>query len=185
MKCAEDCPRRATRRGLCNKHYMRLMRHGTAKGGGFSPAGTRFGNQVLVEDRTNDMRKVKVKCDCGSVRSAVYSHLVSGRSSSCGHGIARHGRSGTPEYTAWRDLKKRCLNPLDGDYPNYGGRGIRVCDEWVNSFEAFYEHIGPKPSPDMSVDRIDNDGNYEPGNVRWATATEQRHNQRRMQSTGR
>jgi hypothetical protein len=77
---------------------------------------------------------------------------------------------------------QRCTNPNEAGYKNYGGRGIRVCDAWLSSFEAFYAHVGPKLSPKLSLDRIDNDGNYEPGNVRWATRSEQRMNRRRMKA---
>lgn len=73
---------------------------------------------------------------------------------------------------------KRCTNQNSKDYVNYGGRGITVCDEWTDSFEAFYAHVGPVPSLDHSIDRIDNDGNYEPGNVRWASADVQVNNRR-------
>jgi hypothetical protein len=76
-------------------------------------------------------------------------------------------------------MKERCYAPSYRGYHNYGGRGIRICDEWRNSFEAFYAHIGPRPSSEHSLDRIDNDGNYEPGNVRWATRNEQRGNRRK------
>lgn len=87
----------------------------------------------------------------------------------------------TPEYQAWHNAKNRTTNPNVPVWPNYGGRGITMCDEWLNSFEAFFEHIGPKPGPGYSLDRIDNDGNYEPGNVRWATRTDQNRNQRPRQ----
>jgi hypothetical protein len=75
-------------------------------------------------------------------------------------------------------MRTRCYNPHDVSYPNYGARGIRVCDRWRESFEQFFVDVGPRPSPDHSIDRIDNDGHYEPGNVRWATRDEQGHNQR-------
>lgn len=81
-------------------------------------------------------------------------------------------------YSAWSDMKARCLNPSNRDYINYGGRGISVCDEWQNDFLAFVEHIGQPPSERHSIDRIDNNKNYEPGNVRWATYHEQRSNTR-------
>ena len=74
-------------------------------------------------------------------------------------------------------MKSRCLNPRQADYPSYGGRGITVCERWLHSFEAFLADVGPRPAG-MSLDRINVNGNYEPGNVRWATAREQRANQR-------
>jgi len=95
----------------------------------------------------------------------------------------KHGHAGnggmTPEYRAWANMKTRCYAPSYRGYHNYGGRGIRVADEWRNSFEAFYAHVGPRPSAQHSIDRIDNGGNYEPGNVRWATRNEQQGNKRR------
>lgn len=79
----------------------------------------------------------------------------------------KHGMRGSPEYKAWSEAKQRCHNPNNGKYKWYGARGIAVYDGWRNDFVAFYDHIGPKPSPDYELDRIDNDRGYEPGNVRW------------------
>ena len=94
------------------------------------------------------------------------------------HGHARGGRQ-TTEYSAWLGMKKRCTKPNNSRYGSYGGRGITVCKRWMDSFQAFLADMGLKPSPDLSIDRIDNDGNYEPGNCRWATKEEQSSNKRR------
>ena len=80
------------------------------------------------------------------------------------------------EYTIWAGMKDRCYRPRNHKYPRYGGRGISVCDRWRDSFEAFLADMGRRPSRGHSIDRINNDGNYEPGNCRWATAIEQVHN---------
>ncbi|UOR02035.1 hypothetical protein MUN77_01505 [Leucobacter allii] len=132
------------------------------------------------------------KCDCGNETSVKGSQLRQGKTSSCGcvkrevwKNSITHGQGGptriTSLYRTWKGMKSRCTNPNRPDYSRYGGRGIEVCDRWLHSFEAFASDVGEKPGPGYSIDRIDNDGNYEPGNVRWATASEQRRNQRRMQ----
>lgn len=94
------------------------------------------------------------------------------------HGHSWKEGAPSPEYRAWANMKHRCCNPAANGFSNYGGRGITVCERWVESFEAFLADMGPRPSPKYSLDRIDNAGNYEPQNCRWATATEQSRNRR-------
>lgn len=88
----------------------------------------------------------------------------------------KHGMSYSAEYSCWRSIIKRCHNKNHDSFKYYGGRGVSVCDEWRSSFSAFFCHIGPRPSKRHSVDRIDGSKNYEPGNVRWATPSEQANN---------
>lgn len=133
------------------------------------------------------------RCDCGNVTHATNSQLKSGNTKSCGclHKeaareqqkrmaavVTKHGMSCTPEWVAWKNMRARCYDPKDKRYEDYHGRGISVCQEWLESFEAFFAHIGLKPSPRHTLDRKDNDGNYEPGNVRWATHIVQNNNKR-------
>ena len=92
-----------------------------------------------------------------------------------------------PEYRVWRGMIGRCTRPSDTSYPRYGGRGIRICAEWRKSFAAFIASVGPRPTPKHWIERIDADGHYEPGNVRWATIAEQarnRSNTRRIEFCG-
>ncbi len=94
-------------------------------------------------------------------------------------GVRTHGLSKTPLYRIWGLIKHRCNNPNNPAYPRYGGRGIKMCERWQLSFEVFAADVGPRPTPQHSIDRYpDPNGHYEPGNVRWATATEQARNQR-------
>lgn len=124
-------------------------------------------------------------CDCGKAHSVTAKALVAGVSLSCGcyqkeqvsKSARTHGRSKTNLYKCWSAMKRRCHNPSDAQYENYGARGIAVCDEWRTSFEAFAAYIGEIPAG-LSIDRINNDKGYEPGNVRLATASQQLNNRR-------
>jgi len=90
--------------------------------------------------------------------------------------LENHGMTGTPEYAVWANLRNRCYYKNNNRYHRYGGRGITVCERWLHSFSAFYADMGPKPFKGAQIDRIDNDGNYEPTNCRWVTCAENRRN---------
>lgn len=128
-------------------------------------------------------------CECGGKNSVRGSYLKSGASLSCGclkkemaykriiHGNSR-SKGNTGEYRSWQAMKARCTNHNYINYKDYGARGISVCQKWIDSFEDFLEDVGPRPTPKHTLDRIEVNGNYEPGNCRWATSKEQNSNTR-------
>lgn len=153
--------------------------------------GRRFGRWTIVREVPPPtgyeyQRYVEATCDCGRRRDVYLQNLTRGMSKSCGClkdertrvRSRTHGMSTRPEYRIWTSMKRRCYDAKAKGFENYGGRGIAVCTRWRTGFAAFFSDVGPRPSVQYSLDRINNDGNYEPGNVRWATRTQQSNNTR-------
>lgn len=149
--------------------------------------GERFGRLVAMEPTRHHGRRAWLcVCDCGVKKLVMTHHLARGRTRSCGctrveaarAKNSTHGQTHSPEYAAWDGMIGRCCRKSHDRFPLYGGRGIRVCRRWRRSFEAFFADMGPKPSQAHSIDRIDSNKNYEPGNCRWATSFEQSRNRR-------
>lgn len=147
-------------------------------------SGQRFGRLLVLRPapKTSVKNSWWVRCDCGVEKVTRELSKVKSCGSCCQVGNKRgfkHGGKGTKEYAAWKSMKRRCLSPKTKQFKDYGGRGISVCERWLHSFENFLADMGKCP-PKLTLDRIDNDGNYEPSNCRWTTMKEQRLNQRRM-----
>jgi hypothetical protein len=158
--------------------------------------GQRFGRLTALApvrlDRDKSGRSLIVwscRCDCGSDTETRAANLVHGQTRSCGclyresigtrtrtHGHTA-GRERSPEYNVWKGIRVRCSNPKDFSYPWYGARGIKVHPSW-DSFETFLADVGPRPSPDHTIERIDVNGHYEPGNVTWIPRLAQGANKR-------
>lgn len=153
-------------------------------------SGKKFGRLTVLEYAfTNKSRKSmwKCKCECGNEIVVSGSHLVNGHTQSCGCLFVetlpnkKHGMRKTRLYRIWLGMKSRCFIQSVPCFKHYGGRGITVCDEWKDNFQAFYDWaMSHGYSDDLSIDRIDVDGNYCPENCRWATWSEQRRNQRKV-----
>lgn len=141
-------------------------------------AGSTFGNlRVISFIKIDGKNRWRCRCQCGSESLVSATNLKTGHVTSCGcrKGLRRHGHAGTPEYCTYQSAKKRCTNPNDPSYHNYGGRGIEFK---FKTFSEFFEAIGPRPSSNHSLDRKDNDGHYELDNVQWTTKLEQSLNRR-------
>lgn len=156
-------------------------------------AGMRYGRLTVVScaPSRNKHRYINCICDCGVRKVVRLDGLTRGTSRSCGclqkekaaelgHGNVIHaeGYDQTVEYYTWKAMKERCFNENNKEYRNYGGRGITVCKQWQGSFEKFLAHVRRRPTNKHSLDRIDNEGNYEPGNVKWSLPKEQARNMR-------
>lgn len=143
-------------------------------------AGQRFGLWTVVREaqRRANYRYWLCRCDCGVEREVAQYTLTRGRTKSCRCTFTTHGEANkTNEYLIWRGMLQRCRDPKAPEFPRYGGRGIRVCARW-RDYANFLADMGRRPSKQHSLDRIDNDGWYEPFNVRWATDAEQNSNKR-------
>lgn len=147
----------------------------------YEQAGRKYGRWTITAMASDVRTKQPLAlcdCDCGTRSKLIHFRTMrAGTSRSCGCLAqslrTKHSLSGTPEYIVWVAMRARCHNPKSPNYAYYGGRGIKVCDRWLNDMAAFVSDMGPRPSPNHSIDRKDGNGNYEPGNCRWATKMEQ------------
>lgn len=148
-----------------------------------------FGRWMVTDyaASVNGKARLVCKCECGTIRNIDKYSLTHNGTNSCGclqkeqPNRKKHGMSKATIHRTWRNMKDRCYNKNNKEYSDYGGRGIKVCERWLDNFEAFYSDVSSLlhyNEMGYSIDRIDNNGNYEPNNVQWATKTEQNKNKR-------
>lgn len=147
--------------------------------------GQQFGRLTALYRLHNTKGRTKwlCVCECGNLVEVKENNLLQGGSKSCGcsrkHINIKHGKTNTRLFTTWQNIKNRCYNNCNNEYKNYGGRGIAVCDEWLHDFMSFYNWSMVNGYNDnLTIDRIDNNGNYEPNNCRWVTMKQQQQNKR-------
>ncbi len=148
--------------------------------------GDTFNNLKVIDYISGAKRRWKCQCECGNIVYKDNYDLLKSKPLYCKtcanknvkNWSTKHGLSNSPEYQAWADMKVRCYNSNNKRYKDYGGRGITICDSWKNSFENFYKDMGSKPSSKYSLDRIKNEGNYEPENCEWRIWEKQYNNRR-------
>lgn len=161
-------PIRNKKQGLCNRHYLRQMRHGDVH----YKRIYEYQKECMVQDCYN-LRCAKGYC------SKHYDRLrTKGDVNKTAFHVEKHGMVKHELYSTWNNMKSRCYRSESSSYNAYGGRGISMCDKWRYSFSSFVNDVGERPSRNHTLDRIDNDGNYEPSNVRWATQSQQTLNTR-------
>jgi hypothetical protein len=146
-------------------------------------SGEKIGRLIVIRPIRVNPTWFECLCDCGNIVNVRTSSLRVGATKSCGclhrEIKTRHGLRHRPEYFIWKSIKQRCLNPHNKQYADYGGRGITIHSRWADSFAEFIAAVGYRPHPSLSLDRIDNQKGYEPGNVRWTTSLEQNNNSRK------
>lgn len=160
--------------------------------GGTTMIGKKFGRLTILKQDGKDNagnKRYECLCECGTIKTISGYHIRQGKIQSCGclhkerasaycaRTKKTHGLSATPEYHTWESMKQRCLNPNDKDYVKWGGRGITVCNEWIDSFEQFFADMGPRPDK-HTLDRKDVNGPYTKDNCRWITHKQQQRNKR-------